>query len=69
MPATIKMTLSNGNTNYYRSQISASSTYGANISSIPKSAPVTAAVNAPLSSSMIGRIHTTKPGCGSCGRK
>jgi hypothetical protein len=25
--------------------------------------------NGPLNAGMIHRIHTTKPGCGSCGRK
>ena len=34
-------------------------------------APTTTNVVAPstLNSSMIGRIHSIKPGCGSCGRK
>lgn len=34
-------------------------------------APTSSSVVAPstLNSSMIGRIHSIKPGCGSCGRK
>jgi len=30
--------------------------------------PVSKGVNSGFNSSMIGRIHTVKPGCGSCGR-
>ena len=64
MPATIKMSLSNGNPT--SAQIAAL-TYSSNMSPLPKSTQIKA--NAPLSSAMINRIHTTKPGCGSCGRK
>jgi hypothetical protein len=32
-------------------------------------APTTPIVPSTLNSSMIGRIHSIKPGCGSCGRK
>ena len=63
MPATIKMSLSNGNPT--RTQLAILS-YGANLAAIPKTA---ATVNAPLSAPMVGRIHNVKPGCGSCGRK
>jgi hypothetical protein len=61
MPATIKMSLSNGNPT--TAQIAALS-YSANLASIPK-----ATQNTPLNSAMIGRIHNAKSGCGSCGRK
>ena len=64
MPATIKMSLSNGNPT--SAQIAAI-TYASNMSPVPKTTQIKA--NAPLSSAMINRIHTTKPGCGSCGRK
>ena len=64
MPATIKMSLSNGNPT--SAQIAAL-TYSSNMSPVPKSTQLKS--NAPLTSSMINRIHTTKPGCGSCGRK
>ena len=64
MPATIKMSLYNGNPTI--AQIAAL-TYSSNMSPVPKSTQLKA--NAPLASSMINRIHTTKPGCGSCGRK
>ena len=64
MPATIKMSLSNGNPT--SAQIAAL-TYSSNMSPVPKSTQLKA--NAPLTPSMINRIHTTKPGCGSCSRK
>ena len=60
----MKMSLSNGNPT--AAQIAAL-TYSSNLSPLPKSTQIKA--NAPLSSAMINRIHTTKPGCGSCGRK
>ena len=63
MPASIKMSLSNGNPT--RTQLAILS-YNANLAAIPKK-PAT--VNAPLSAPMVGRIHNVKPGCGSCGRK
>lgn len=61
MPATIKMSLSNGNPT--TAQIAAL-TYSTNLASIPKKN-----LNTPLNASMIDRIHKAKPGCGSCGRK
>ena len=61
MPAIIKMCLSNGNPT--TAQIAAL-TYSTNLASIPKTNQ-----NSPLNTAMIGRIHHTKPGCGSCGRK
>lgn len=61
MPATIKMSLSNGNPT--TAQIAAL-TFSTNLASIPKTT-----TNAPLNTAMIGRIHHAKPGCGSCGRK
>jgi hypothetical protein len=61
MPAIIKMSLSNGNPT--TAQIAAL-THSANLASIPKPTQ-----NSPLNTAMIGRIHHTKPGCGSCGRK
>jgi hypothetical protein len=63
MPATIKMSLSNGNPT--RTQLAVLS-YNANLAAIPKSP---AQINAPLSAPMVKRIHNVKPGCGSCGRK
>ena len=64
MPATIKMSLSNGNPT--SAQIAAVM-HSSNMSPVPKATQLKA--NAPLTSPMIHRIHTTKPGCGSCGRK
>ena len=61
MPATIKMSLLNGNPT--PSQI-ASLTYSANLASIPKTIQ-----NTPLNTGMIQRIHNVRAGCGSCGRK
>jgi hypothetical protein len=62
MPAIIKMSLFNGNPT--QTQINAL-TYSANIASIPKTTQ-----NISLSTGgMIQRIHSVKPGCGSCGRK
>jgi hypothetical protein len=63
MPASIKMSLSNGHPT--RTQIAVLS-YNANLAAIPKSS---AQLNAPLSAPMVKRIHNVKPGCGSCGRK
>jgi hypothetical protein len=63
MPASIKMSLSNGNpTNAQLAILS----YTSNLASLPKSS---AQLNAPLSAPMVKRIHNVKPGCGSCGRK
>lgn len=63
MPASIKMSLSNGNpTNAQLAILS----YTANLAAVPKSP---AKLNAPLSAPMVKRIHNVKPGCGSCGRK
>ena len=59
MPATIKMSLSNGNTT--RSQIAMLTQSAPKVASVNKSAT-------PLSASMVGRIHNVRPGCGSCGR-
>jgi hypothetical protein len=61
MPANIKMSLLNGNPT--PSQI-ASLTYSANLASIPKTMKTT-----PLNTGMIQRIHNTRSGCGSCGKK
>ena len=61
----MKMSLSNGNPTI--AQIAAFRGYNSNISPVPKSTQAKA--NVPLNSGMINRIHTTKPGCGSCGRK
>lgn len=63
MPASIKMSLSNGNPT--RTQLAVLS-YNANLAPIPKSS---AQLNAPLTAPMVKRIHNVKPGCGSCGRK
>jgi len=62
MPQKINMVLNNGN------QIprSLNQNFSANLAS----APVTrAAPSSSLNSSIIARIHSVKPGCGSCGRK
>ena len=63
MPASIKMSLSNGNPTIAQLAILS---YTANLASVPKSA---AQINAPLSAPMVKRIHNVKPGCGGCGRK
>ena len=64
MPATIKMSLSNGNPT--SAQIAAFRGYS-NMSPVPTSTQPKA--SGPLNAGMIHRIHTTKPGGGSCGRK
>jgi hypothetical protein len=65
MPQKISMILSNNHT--YRPEPSARQ-FQPNIAQTPLSKGVTPGVNGDFSSSMIGRIHTIKPGCGSCGR-
>ena len=58
MPAKICMTLNNGN--YTHTQLAA---YKANLAATPKSKPPQA-----LNTSIVGRIHNVRPGCGSCGK-
>jgi hypothetical protein len=58
MPLKMNMFLSNGNPS--RAQIVALNV--ANSAPVPK--PKSSALNGPI----IGRIHSIKPGCGSCGR-
>ena len=58
MPKKMNMILSSGNPSH--AQIMSNNI--ANISLAPKQIPT--ALNAPI----ISRIHTVKPGCGSCGR-
>ena len=58
MPMKMNMFLSNGTPS--RAQIVALNV--ANSAPVPK--PKSSALNAPI----IGRIHSVKPGCGSCGR-
>ena len=57
MPPKMFMNLSNGN--YTKSQLAA---FQAKNVAKPKSG------NQSLNSSIIGRIHNVKPGCGSCGK-
>jgi len=52
------MNLDNGN--YNRKQLAA---YQANLASTPKQKTVQA-----LNTSIVGRIHNVRPGCGSCGK-
>lgn len=52
------MSLNNGN--YTKTQLAA---YQANLAATPK--PKTAQA---LNSSIVGRIHNVRPGCGSCGK-
>lgn len=61
MPAKISMFIPKGG--YTLPQISAP-VISPNIAPAPKSA----AAPTPLNSAMIGRIHSVRPGCGSCGR-
>ena len=65
MPQKINMFITNGNS----MQKGASSPI-VNYANLAV-APTTTSIVAPsqLNSSMIGRIHSIKPGCGSCGRK
>jgi hypothetical protein len=58
MPVKMNMFLSNGNPS--RAQIVTRNI--ANLTAVPKQVPT--ALNAPI----ISRIHSVKPGCGSCGR-
>ncbi len=60
MPAKIFMKLNNDN--YTHTQISA---YLTNLAAAPK--PKSGAAAA-LNSSIVGRIHNVRPGCGSCGK-
>ncbi len=60
---TMQMFLPNGTST--SAQMAAFASYSANLASIPKTTQ-----NAPaLNTSMIGRIHNAKSGCGSCGKK
>ena len=54
----MNMFISNGNP----SPVQIAARNAANIAAVPKKVPT--ALNAPI----ISRIHTVKPGCGSCGR-
>jgi hypothetical protein len=58
MPVKMNMFLSNGNPSH--AQIASRNI--ANLTAVPKQIPT--ALNAPI----ISRIHSVKPGCGSCGR-
>ena len=58
MPAKISMVLDSGN--YTRTQIAA---YQAHLAATPKPKAPQA-----LNSSIVGRIHNVRPGCGSCGK-
>ena len=58
MPAKIFMSLNNGN--YTQKQLAA---YAAKMAPLPKSKASQA-----LNSSIVGRIHNVRPGCGSCGK-
>lgn len=60
MPRKIMMTISNGNPTV--AQINAY------LSNSKTSASTNKLSSGSLNSSMIGRIHSIKPGCGSCGR-
>jgi hypothetical protein len=60
MPAKISMRLNNDN--YTRTQFAA---YQANLAAAPK--PKVGAAAA-LNTSIVGRIHNVRPGCGSCGK-
>jgi hypothetical protein len=61
MPAKIQMVLNNGNMMPPQMR----SINQSNLTSAPSILPKTS--NA-LNSSIIGRIHSVKPGCGGCGR-
>ncbi len=65
MPQKINMFISNGNV-APRTNSTGAVNY-ANLAVAPT--VTTVVVPSTLSSSMIGRIHSIKPGCGSCGRK
>ena len=58
MPAKISMSLDNSN--YNRKQLAA---YQANLAATPKQKTLQA-----LNTSIVGRIHNVRPGCGSCGK-
>jgi hypothetical protein len=62
MPHKILMILSNNQT--YKPEPTAKH-FQPNVAQTPA---VSKSVNGGFNSSMIGRIHTIKPGCGSCGR-
>ena len=66
MPQKINMFISNGNV-----APRTNPTGAVNYANLAVAPTTTTNVVAPstLSSSMIGRIHSIKPGCGSCGRK
>jgi hypothetical protein len=65
MPQKILMILSNNQT--YRPEPIANQ-FQPNVAQTPISKGISPGVNGAFSNSMIGRIHTIKPGCGSCGR-
>jgi len=63
MPAKIQMSLSNGNNNYQliSRQINTASLAASPAVSAPKAPSA-------LNANFIARIHSVRPGCGSCGR-
>ena len=65
MPSKIKMFISNGNS--MPRAVSSPYINYANLAVAPTI--VNTVTPSQLNSSMIGRIHSIKPGCGSCGRK
>ncbi len=66
MPQKINMFITNGNV-VPRTNAAAGINY-ANLAVAP-TVNTTPIAPSQLNSSMIGRIHSIKPGCGSCGRK
>jgi hypothetical protein len=62
MPQRINMTLNNGNSLLRRNE----SIFDANLAYAPV---VRATPPSSLNTSIIARIHSVKPGCGSCGKK
>ena len=67
MPQKINMFISNGNVAPRTNPVPAVNY--ANLAVAPAVTTTNVVAPSTLSSSMIGRIHSIKPGCGSCGRK
>ena len=65
MPQKINMLLDNSSRLATRSV----PTFDANLAYAPAAARQTSNNSNTLNASIIGRIHSIKPGCGSCGRK
>ena len=69
MPKKINMIISNGNTISSQFRSLSVNTISSHVRSLSVNTNLANNVSNALAAPMISRIHTIKPGCGSCGRK